>query len=498
MENLALYRKYRPQRLSEVIGQNHITNTLANQVKSGNINHAYLFCGSRGVGKTTVARIFSKAINCLNPENGESCGECEICNELKKENLDIVEIDAASNNRVDEVRELREKAKFAPVSAKKKVYIIDEVHMLSDSAFNALLKTLEEPPAHVVFILATTEPQKLPATILSRCVRFDFKLLSNADLEGLLKKVFEDAKIESDEASIKLIADVAQGGARDCLSIADMCASFCDRKLTYEKVLSILGAIDKNVLVDLNESIISGDFENVFKIYNMLSTNGKGTNVLIKEMLTFYRDLMVIKKCANFESLVSLPTQIMKRMQTLAQNVSSQKIIEIIDALSKLEIECKNSLNATLLFEAFLIKATLSKRENVQPEIQTERQTQKAPALKTQTVSQQTSASEPESFFKVFGKLLTELKNQGYMALYGLLSEITNGKIENGYLIAFATDSSNISLATKEANKALINTIIKEVLNENLSFKIEVVAKQIKDEFQSLNNLLDGRLKIEE
>ena len=237
MENLSLYRKYRPVRFEDVIGQDHITKTLKNQIKSGKINHSYLFCGSRGIGKTTVARIFAKAINCTNAADGEPCLNCEVCKILSNENLDVVEIDAASNNRVDEIRELREKVKFPPINTKKKVYIIDEVHMLSDSAFNALLKTLEEPPKDVVFILATTEPQKLPATILSRCVRFDFKLLSIDELCKLLKGVFADAGITSDEASIKLIADVAQGSARDLLSIADMCASFCSNNLTYEKTL---------------------------------------------------------------------------------------------------------------------------------------------------------------------------------------------------------------------------------------------------------------------
>ena len=193
MEHLALYRKYRPSTFEEVVGQQHITQALKNQIVSGNIGHAYLFTGSRGIGKTSIARIFAKAVNCLNPKNGSPCGECETCIKLSTQNdINIIEIDAASNNKVDDVRELREKVKFLPVDAKYKVYIIDEVHMLTDSAFNALLKTLEEPPKHIIFILATTEVHKLPATILSRCTRFDFRLVGLDELVGLLKKIFDE------------------------------------------------------------------------------------------------------------------------------------------------------------------------------------------------------------------------------------------------------------------------------------------------------------------
>lgn len=489
MENLSLYRKYRPVRFEDVIGQDHITKTLKNQIKSGKINHSYLFCGSRGIGKTTVARIFAKAINCTNTADGEPCLNCEVCKILSNENLDVVEIDAASNNRVDEIRELREKVKFPPINTKKKVYIIDEVHMLSDSAFNALLKTLEEPPKDVVFILATTEPQKLPATILSRCVRFDFKLLSIDELCRLLKGVFADAGITSDEASIKLIADVAQGSARDLLSIADMCASFCSNNLTYEKTLEVLGAIDKNVLIDFNSGIITSNISKVFEIYNGLTTSGKSVGLIIKEMLSFYRDLTIIKSCAGAKQMLALPKNIFERMKNMAGEFSNEKIVSMLDELAKLEINIKNSLSGGLLFEAFLIKQTLGgASQNVAPKQEALKEVQPAPSL---------DKKSSESFARVFGKLLTELKNNGYMALYGVLSEITTGKIENGFLIGYLADSTSEKLLEKEENKNIINAIINNVLSEGLKFKVQVKEKQVKDEFSALEVLLGDKFKVE-
>ena len=229
---LALYRKYRPTTFDGVIGQEHITTSLKNQIKNDAISHAYLFCGTRGTGKTSVAKIFAKSINCENPTNGSACGKCPTCLALNDpSNLDILEIDAASNNRVDEIRELREKVKYPPVNGKYKVYIIDEVHMLTDSAFNALLKTLEEPPKHVVFVLATTEVQKLPATILSRCLRFDFKLVGLNDLENHLKRIFNDSGIKFDDSAVSLIARLGEGSVRDTLSIADMCVAYTNKNI---------------------------------------------------------------------------------------------------------------------------------------------------------------------------------------------------------------------------------------------------------------------------
>ena len=267
MAYLAFYRTFRPVSFDTVVRQEHIVRTLKNQIADNKIGHAYLFCGPRGTGKTSLAKIFARAINCENPQDGSPCGKCKTCISLSAGgNLDISEIDAASNNGVDEMRDLREKVQYPPVSGKYKVYIIDEVHMLTASAFNAVLKTLEEPPAHAVFILATTEPQKIPATILSRCMRFDFKLIPQKDLEGLVKSVLDKTGKKYEDEAVSAIARAGAGSARDSLSIADMCASYSNGKLTYEDVNTVLGSADFFSIADLAENIMLENL--IYFLYN--------------------------------------------------------------------------------------------------------------------------------------------------------------------------------------------------------------------------------------
>lgn len=239
----ALYRKYRPQLFADVLGQEHITTTLKNQVESGRVSHAYVFSGSRGTGKTTTAKILARAVNCAHPVNGEPCGECEYCL-AAADSADIIELDAASNNGVDDVRAIIDKARFTPLKLKKKVYIIDEAHMLSRPAFNALLKTLEEPPEHVLFILATTEPQSIPATILSRCQRFDFHRIGVEDIISCVRSAVNKAGAEIDDEGLLVIARAAEGGMRDALSIADQCIAFCGNKVSARDIYGVLGGMD--------------------------------------------------------------------------------------------------------------------------------------------------------------------------------------------------------------------------------------------------------------
>lgn len=311
MAHISLYRRYRPISFDEVIGQGHIVRTLVNQIKTDNISHAYLFTGTRGTGKTTVARIFARAINCENPVNGNPCGKCSACVELQKPgNMDILEIDAASNSTVDEIRDLREKVKYPPVIGKYKVYIIDEVHMLSTSAFNALLKTLEEPPSHAVFILATTDVHKLPQTILSRCMRFDFKLLSVKDISDNLKRIFDDIGKKYSEEAINLIATSAEGSVRDSLSIADMCASYSGDTITYDDVLEVLGASDPHIVLDLVQAVLSHEVARALSIVDNLSNFGKNIAVLNKDVATTIRNVIYVKNCKNAESALKLPKDI--------------------------------------------------------------------------------------------------------------------------------------------------------------------------------------------
>ena len=253
----ALYRKYRPQRFDQMVGQEAILKTLRNQLRTGRISHAYLFCGTRGPGKTSTARIFAKAINCLDPQDGEPCGKCSLCQAMEEgRSVNVMEIDAASNNGVDNIRDIREEVKYPPTEGKYKIYIIDEVHMLSTGAFNALLKTLEEPPEHVIFILATTDPQKVPATILSRCQRFDFRRISAAEIAATLRSYVEQEGAKATDEALHTIATLADGSLRDSLSILDQClAFFFDEELTEEKVLDIAGAVDRSIFFALADGL---------------------------------------------------------------------------------------------------------------------------------------------------------------------------------------------------------------------------------------------------
>lgn len=359
----ALYRKYRPQTFDKVVGQEHITTTLIHQIESGKISHAYLFTGSRGTGKTSTAKIFAKAINCLNPKNGSPCGECAVCRALSQENnLDIVEIDAASNNRVDEVRDIREKVKFLPVSAKYKVYIIDEVHMLTESAFNALLKTLEEPPNHIVFILATTDVQKLPATIVSRCMRFDFHLLSDETLKKHLKQIFTLEKIEFDEDAVTQIVKSAQGSVRDMLSIADGIVAFSKGKIKSEDVSSLLGTTDYDNNLSIVKSISTKDIGQALLCVDKAEKNGKNMNVVAKDLTQCVRDLIVAKTCNDAESMLGFTHEVYEKYKALADEIDVAKLMQYMKIFSSMITELKFALSPKTLLESAIIDCTLEKK----------------------------------------------------------------------------------------------------------------------------------------
>lgn len=356
----ALYRKYRPQTFSEVVGQSHITKTLSNQIKKGEVSHAYLFSGSRGTGKTSVARIFARAINCLSPVDGSPCYKCEVCKALSSSNnMDIVEIDAASNNRVDEIREIREKVKFLPTNGKFKVYIIDEVHMLTDSAFNALLKTLEEPPAHVVFILGTTEPHKLPQTILSRCLRFDFKLISPEDLKKQLISIFDKEKIKYEDLAIDLIISSAQGSDRDMLSIADAVASLGDGVASYANALSMLGATSQQKLFDFADAIFEGNTAKALEIIDGAVKGGINISVFAKDLTVHFRNLLVVKASKKANEILSMPEETIQKLSAQSENVSEEQLMFLMKNFSEIEAELKFALSSRTLVEVATVKAIM-------------------------------------------------------------------------------------------------------------------------------------------
>ena len=353
----ALYRKYRPKTFDEIVGQDHITTTLKSQVKSGKIGHAYLFTGSRGTGKTSTAKIFAKAINCLNPQNGSPCYECEVCKSLmESNNVDVIEIDAASNNRVDEIRDIRDKVKYPPIYGKYKVYIIDEVHMLTDSAFNALLKTLEEPPAHIIFILATTEPQKLPATILSRVLRFDFKLVGQKTMENLIKGVFTKSNISFEDDAVSAIARAGNGSVRDALSIADMCSSFSRGNIKYLDVITVLGTSTQQKMLSIIDCVLKSDVVGFVEEFSGEVKAGKNAITLFQDLTRGLRNMLVVKTAGVSKELVDLPVLEQEKIQKIAEKYSIERINKAFVEFSQTLGDLKFSLDPQLMIEAACLK----------------------------------------------------------------------------------------------------------------------------------------------
>ena len=352
----ALYRKWRPKTFDDVYGQPHVTRTLQNQLESGRISHAYLFTGSRGTGKTTCAKILSKAVNCLSPVNGNPCNECEICKGIDNGSiLDVIEIDAASNNGVDNIRDLREEANFTPANAKYRVYIIDEVHMLSIGAFNALLKTLEEPPSHVIFILATTEIHKLPSTILSRCQRFDFKRISPEDITARLMFVAEKENATLTENAASLIARIADGGMRDALSLLDRCLSM-GTNIDEAAVSDAAGIAGSAYLFSFSEYVTDGDITNALKLISKLHNDSCDIESLCTELTLHFRNIMVAKTVSDCNGLIVCSKDEMQRLKERAQSLKLSKILSCIDILEQTSKNIKNAANKKIQLEAAFIK----------------------------------------------------------------------------------------------------------------------------------------------
>ena len=354
MAYIALYRKFRPKTFDELVGQDHIVKTLKNQIINNRIGHAYLFSGGRGSGKTSTAKILSRAVNCLHPVNGEPCNECEICRQALEGSLvDITEMDAASNNGVDNIRDIRDEVEFIPTSAKYRVYIIDEVHMLSTGAFNALLKTLEEPPAHVIFILATTEPQKLPTTILSRCQRFDFKKISVENIVKRLKIICKENDINIEENALKMIAVLADGAMRDAISILDRCTADGKEQITEDMVKELVGVPKFDFLINIMDAIINCNIDNIISISEELISEGKDINIFTWELIKLSRDLLVLSTCKELDNYNEGE---LNRLKELSAKSNKDTFIKIIEELSTLSNSIKWSSSQEIIFEAGLIK----------------------------------------------------------------------------------------------------------------------------------------------
>ena len=357
MAYTALYREWRPRTFYDVVGQEHITTTLKNQILNNRIAHAYLFCGTRGTGKTSTAKVFAKALNCLNLKDGEPCNECEMCRKINEGlAIDVTELDAASNNGVDKIRDIIDDVKYPPQKARYKVYIMDEVHMLSAGAVNAFLKTLEEPPNNVIFILATTDPQKLPITILSRCQRFDFKRINNSDITARLRKIVNDQNVLADERSLNLIARVSDGAMRDSLSILDQAISMGNGNVDYNTVVSMLGLVTNEHLFNLVNAVIQRSVEKSIEIIEDVIYLGKDIYLFIKDLIAHYRNLLMVKVTNNPEEVLDMSEENIALIKEQGARLRAEEIMRCIRILQEAENNAKLSKQARLYCELAVIK----------------------------------------------------------------------------------------------------------------------------------------------
>lgn len=358
MSYTALYRKFRPQEFEDVKGQEHIVTTLKNQIKADRIGHAYLFCGTRGTGKTTVAKIFAKAVNCEHPVDGSPCGKCPACQGIAAgTSMNVIEIDAASNNGVDNIRQIREEVSYRPTEGKYKVYIIDEVHMLSAGAFNALLKTLEEPPAYVIFILATTEAHKIPITILSRCQRYDFHRISIDTITDRLAELMRTEQVDVEERALRYVAKAGDGSMRDALSLLDQCIAFhLGEKLTYENVLEVLGAVDTEVFSALLRQVLAKDVTGAIRTVDHLVDQGRELGQMVNDFTWYMRNLLLIQSADDMEEVLDMSADHLAALKEEAQMVEPETLIRYIRIFSELSSQIRYAAQKRILLEIAIIK----------------------------------------------------------------------------------------------------------------------------------------------
>lgn len=457
--NYALYREFRPRNFDEIIGQDYIVKTLKNQIKTDRLTHAYLFCGPRGTGKTSTAKIFAKAVNCTHSVDGNPCEMCAECVALSEPNTDIIEIDAASNNRVEEIRDLREKVQFPPLIGKYKVYIVDEVHMLTDSAFNALLKTLEEPPKHVIFILATTEIHKLPATILSRCTRFDFKLLPLQTLVEHLKYVFDKKNIKYDEKSLYLIAKAGEGSVRDMLSIADSVASFCDYNINYKDAESVIGLSNQDAIKNILISIANQDIKSLFVSIKSALESGKNIQVLCKELSDFIKNIIMVKSGINDCTILDVLPEEFATYVEIGEKFSLNFLKSAFSKFAEIELDLKYSINPENLFESaclslFDLKGESETSNQTPKQINTQENTKNNENL---TKTSEKNVELGEKIEKNENSLTNSIKNENQTKIEKVWGNVLL-KVKERNMFALSNALTTVNKVEQLSNKLIIKT----------------------------------------
>ena len=468
----ALYRKYRPKTLDDVYGQDVIVKIIKNSIQNNQINHAYLFAGPRGTGKTSIAKIFAKIINCENPVDCKPCGKCVSC--TVENNSDIIEIDAASNNGVDEIRELRNKVNLLPAYGKYKVYIIDEVHMLTQGAFNALLKTLEEPPAHVIFILATTDPHKVLETILSRCQRLDFKKISNEVIVKNLKQIAEKENIDIDINALNEIATLADGGMRDSVGMLDQARAYTEGKITIEDIHEINGTLTEKNLKEILENIIENKLDEILEKIDKYNEKGKNFVKLLEEFINFTRNIILFKEAPKY---FKEKTQNIQNYEEISNKISIQELFDIIEILNKYSFEMKNNNNSKLLFELSIIKIISAKSKN---KVENEQKIQYIKPNSTENV-------------KNHSKIVQNVEKSEENVEK---NKKTQTKYEQKYTLNESSciqEQKNQNQIAKKVNKKIISTIenIKKIRIDNtLAHFSKKEMRNIKSSLELLNDLL--------
>ena len=514
MPYTALYRKWRPLIFDDVVEQEHIVETLKNSVKNTRISHAYLFCGTRGTGKTTLAKIMSRAVNCINNDNGNPCNKCEICKGiLSGRILDVVEIDAASNNSVDNVRNIRDEVVYLPSQCKYKVYIIDEVHMLSTGAFNALLKTLEEPPKHVIFILATTEPHKLPATILSRCQRFDFRRISIDSIFDRILKISNTIGIEIQDEAAKQISILADGALRDAISILDQCASCKENDISYEDVLKVVGIADDKFIADLVDAIIEKKVHKIPEMIEELTNAGKDIPHFASDITSYFRNVLICKTTNNPEKIIKNYGNDINRIKMQSEKIDKDDIISIITELSSMEASLKWTSNQRIMLEVFLIKLCYIKHNKISKDIEKRilaieekmESIENTPSISQEKIvikkeekpkEEKESITEKESLeyveksdvvsnlprdkedllnekFDNWEEIIKELKKRRKMVIASILSNTKAVKINEKQMgiIFDIKNSFNKEIIDKAENLGIIGSVYKDITGEDMAFK---------------------------
>ena len=481
MSYTALYRKFRPLNFSQMVGQEHITDTIRKQIIASRVGHAYLFNGGRGTGKTSAAKILARVVNCLNPHEGEPCNECEMCKAILSGSLtDVVEMDAASNNSVDDIRAIRDEVNFLPTRAKYRVYIIDEVHMLTTGAFNALLKTLEEPPAHVKFILATTEPQKLPATILSRCQRFDFKRISNEDIVKRLKIICKESNIEITDDALKIIAVLSEGAMRDAISILERCTGEQKGLIDENHVRDLVGIPKMDQIFSVVKAIIESNVDEAIANVKNIINEGKDVDNFLWEIIKYIKDILVYKSSKNLEIYNE---EEKKQIEELAEKVAKERLLHLIYELSELANNIKWSDQKSLMFEAGIIKSCIQidfknqeanvgasiarpqENKTTEKSINCEKNTRNTTSLNkdnfqnTTTITQSKPKSVPVgSNLPYWNNVIDKIKQSGKMGIYVNLIGST------------ATEINDMTIEVSLANK---NSFAKQIL-ETYENKAEI------------------------